>query len=133
MPRERFIAVMVVHMRVSTLLAAARLPYDNVFILGRSVAAISAAVVQACGLPNQFPGDGVLAIFGLQCDARIACRQAVMAVGLTARNLRSSTSRWCTNCPRPLSCGTRNISRPRLIPCAPGGVVAPDDQARRRP
>lgn len=88
MPREQFIAVMVVDMRGSTQLAAARLPYDNVFILGRFVAAISAAVVQAGGVPNQFLGDGVLAIFGLQCDARSACRQAVMAVGLVARNIR---------------------------------------------
>jgi adenylate cyclase len=88
MPHERFIAVMVVDMRGSTQLAAARLPYDNVFIMGRFVAAISAAVVQAGCIPNQFLGDGVLAIFGLQCDARSACRQAVMAVGLVARNIR---------------------------------------------
>jgi adenylate cyclase len=88
MPREHFIAVMVVDMRGSTQLAAARLPYDNVFILGRFVAAISAAVVQAGGVPNQFLGDGVLAIFGLDCDGRTACRQAVTAVGLVARNIR---------------------------------------------
>lgn len=88
MPSERFIAVMVVDMRGSTQLAAARLPFDNVFILGRFVAAISAAVVQAGGTPNQFLGDGVLAIFGLQSDARSACRQAVTAVALVARNIR---------------------------------------------
>ncbi len=88
MPREHFVAVMVVDMRGSTQLAAARLPYDNVFILGRFVAAISAAVVQAGGVPNQFLGDGVLAIFGLDCDARTACRQAVTATQLVARNIR---------------------------------------------
>jgi adenylate cyclase len=85
---EQFVALLVVDMRGSTQLAAARLPHDSVFILGRFVSAVSAAVVQAGGLPNQFLGDGVLAIFGLQCDARTACRQAVAAMGQVARNIR---------------------------------------------
>jgi adenylate cyclase len=88
MPHEQFIAVMVVDMRGSTQLAAARLPYDNLFILGRFVAAVSAAVVEAGGVPNQFLGDGVLAIFGLHCDPRTACRQAITAISLVARNIR---------------------------------------------
>jgi adenylate cyclase len=42
-PREQFVAIMVVDMRGSTELAAARLPYDSVFILGRFVSSVSAA------------------------------------------------------------------------------------------
>ncbi len=104
-PREQFIAVMMVDMRGSTQLAAARLPYDNVFILGRFVAAISAAVMQAGGVPNQFLGDGVLAIFGLDCDARTACRQAVLAVGLVARNLRQLSATLVHELPAPIEFG----------------------------
>ena len=105
MPHERFIAVLVADMRGSTQLAAARLPYDNVFILGRFVAAISAAVVQAGGAPNQFLGDGVLAIFGLDCAARSACRQAVTAVGLVARNIRQLNAALGAELPAPIEFG----------------------------
>lgn len=105
MPREHFIAVMFVDMRGSTQLAAARLPYDNVFILGRFVAAISSAVVEAGGLPNQFLGDGVLAIFGLQSDARTACREAVQAVGLVARNIRLLSAALVHELPAPIDFG----------------------------
>ncbi len=104
-PDERFIAVLVADMRGSTELAVARLPYDNVFILGRFVAAISAAVVEAGGLPNQFLGDGVLAIFGLDCDARTACRQAVTAVGLAARNIRQLNAALVQELPAPIQFG----------------------------
>ena len=104
-PHEQFIAVLVADMRGSTQLAAARLPYDNVFILGRFVAAISAAVLEAGGIPNQFLGDGVLAIFGLECDARTACRNAVTAVGLVARNIRQLNVALKQELPAPIDFG----------------------------
>lgn len=84
---ERFLALMFVDMRGSTELAAARLPYDHVFILGRFVAAVSAAVLAAGGMPNQFLGDGVLALFGLRTDDTTACRQAIEALGAVAENI----------------------------------------------
>ncbi len=105
MPSEQFIVVMVVDMRGSTQLAAARLPYDNVFILGRFVAAVSAAVVQAGGIPNQFLGDGVMAIFGLRGDARSACRQAVNAVGLVAHNIHRLSAALVHELPAPINFG----------------------------
>jgi adenylate cyclase len=104
-PHEQVIAVLVADMRGSTQFAAARLPYDTMFILGRFVAAISAAVVEAGGLPNQFLGDGVLAIFGLDCDPRSACRQAVLAVGLAARNIRSLNAALAHELPVPIDFG----------------------------
>ena len=75
------------------------------FILGRFVAAISSAVVEAGGLPNQFLGDGVLAIFGLQSDARTACREAVQAVGLVARNIRLLSAALVHELPAPIDFG----------------------------
>ena len=104
-PHEHFIAVLVADMRGSTQLAAARLPYDNVFILGRFVAAISAAVVEAGGVPNQFLGDGVLAIFGLDCAPRPACRQAVTAIGLIARNIRQLNAALSQELSAPIDFG----------------------------
>lgn len=87
MPQERFAAFMFVDMRDSTKLAAAQLPYDSLFMVSRFLSAVCAAVVQAGGLPNQFLGDAVLAIFGLRCEPAEACRQALSAVPLVAANI----------------------------------------------
>jgi adenylate cyclase len=102
---EQFVALMVVDMRNSTQLAAGRLPYDNVFILGRFVSAVSSAVVEAGGLPNQFLGDGVLAIFGLRCDPRSACRQAINAVRHASRNIRELSALLSFELPSPIDFG----------------------------
>ncbi|KVN70012.1 adenylate cyclase [Burkholderia ubonensis] len=87
MPQERFAAFMFVDMRDSTNLAAAQLPFDSLFVVSRFLSAVSSAVVQAGGLPNQFMGDAVLAIFGLSSDPAAACRQAIDAVPLVAANI----------------------------------------------
>jgi adenylate cyclase len=84
---ERFAAFMFVDMRDSTQLAAGRLPFDSIFIVGHFLSAVSAAVVQAGGQPNQFLGDAVLAIFGLETDPATACRQALAALPLVAGNI----------------------------------------------
>jgi adenylate cyclase len=88
-PQERFLVHMFIDLRDSTQLAATRPPYDTVFVLGRFVAGASAAVVEAGGVPNQFLGDGILALFGLRSDERFACRQALAALGGVARNVRT--------------------------------------------
>ncbi|GAB7542573.1 adenylate/guanylate cyclase domain-containing protein [Cupriavidus sp. 8B] len=87
MPQERFAAFMFVDMRESTKLAAAQLPFDSLFVVSRFLSAVSSAVVQAGGLPNQFLGDAVLAIFGLSSEPSTACRQALRAVPLVAANI----------------------------------------------
>jgi adenylate cyclase len=86
-PEERFAAFMFVDMRDSTQLAAVRLPFDSIFIVGHFLSAISAAIVEAGGQPNQFLGDAVLAIFGLHTDPATACRQALGALPLIAVNV----------------------------------------------
>jgi adenylate cyclase len=87
MPQERFAAFMFVDMRNSTQLAAAQLPFDSLFLVSRFLSAVCSAVVQAGGLPNQFLGDAVLAIFGLSSEPAAACRQALSAVPLVAANI----------------------------------------------
>ncbi|WP_429289585.1 2Fe-2S iron-sulfur cluster-binding protein [Paraburkholderia sp. CI3] len=87
MPYERFGAFMFIDMRESTRLAAIRLPFDSIFIVSRFIAAVCSAVVQAGGQPNQFLGDAVLAYFGLDTDPLDACRQALAALPLVARNI----------------------------------------------
>src|SRR6185436_17852373 len=76
-----------VDMRGSTKLAEKRLPFDTVFIVNRFLGAVSQAVIESGGRPNQFVGDGMLALFGLASSRRQACRQALKAAALIAANV----------------------------------------------
>lgn len=84
---ERYVVIMFVDMRGSTQMAADQLPYDTVFIVNRFLGAVASAVTQAGGKVNQFLGDGLLALFGVDADARTACRQALRAAAATAANV----------------------------------------------
>jgi adenylate cyclase len=77
--QERYLVSMFVDMRGSTTLAEHRLPFDTVFIVNRFLGAVSQAVIECGGEPNQFVGDGELALFGLNADPQTACRQALQA------------------------------------------------------
>jgi adenylate cyclase len=50
-----------------------------VFILNRYFHAVGGAITRAGGVPNQFTGDGVMALFGVEGDTASACRQALAA------------------------------------------------------
>ncbi len=85
--QERYLVSMFVDMRGSTKLAEQRLPFDTVFIVNRFLGAVSQAVIECGGQPNQFIGDGELALFGLQTSPQIACRQALKAAAIIAANI----------------------------------------------
>jgi adenylate cyclase len=74
-------------MRGSTKLAEKRLPFDTVFVVNRFLAAVSQAVIDCGGRPNQFVGDGMLALFGLASSAQTACRQAIRATAMISVNI----------------------------------------------
>jgi len=84
---ERYLVSLFVDMRGSTRLAEKRLPFDTVFIVNRFLGAVSQAVLSCGGQPNQFVGDGQLALFGLAVDPRTACRQALRAAAQIAANV----------------------------------------------
>jgi adenylate cyclase len=85
--QERYLVSMFVDMRGSTQLAEKRLPFDTVFIVNRFLGAVSQAVIECGGRPNQFVGDGMLALFGLAAGRREACRQALHAAAMIAANV----------------------------------------------
>ena len=84
---ERYLVSLFVDMRGSTKLAEKRLPFDTVFIVNRFLGAVSQAVIECGGQPNQFVGDGQLALFGLAADPQTACRQALRAAGMISANI----------------------------------------------
>jgi len=85
--QERYLVNMFVDMRGSTKMAEKRLPFDTVFIVNRFLGAVSQAVLECGGMPNQFVGDGMLALFGLSTTRQQACRQALRAAAMIATNV----------------------------------------------
>jgi adenylate cyclase len=84
---ERYIVSMFVDMRGSTQMAADQLPFDTVFIINRFLGAVSQAVKRAGGNVNQYLGDGLLALFGVETDRKSACQQALNAAAMVAENV----------------------------------------------
>jgi len=85
--QERYLVNMFVDMRGSTRMAEKRLPFDTVFIVNRFLGAVSQAVLESGGRPNQFVGDGMLALFGLTASRQDGCRQALKAAAMIAANV----------------------------------------------
>jgi adenylate cyclase len=85
--QERYLVSMFVDMRGSTRLAENQLPFDTVFVVNRFLGAVSQAVIECGGQPNQFVGDGELALFGLRSSPQIACRGALKAAAMIAANV----------------------------------------------
>ena len=81
---ERYVAILFCDIRGFTSISEGRLPYDVVFLLNRYFRATGQAVQSAGGRLDKFIGDGVMAIFGLDSEPTIACRQALEAARLMA-------------------------------------------------
>ncbi len=103
--RERYIVSMFVDMRGSTKFAEARLPFDVVFLINRFLGAASQAVIDAGGQPNQFIGDGMLALFGIDAEPAAACRQAMRAAVLVAANVETLNRQFAADLREPLQFG----------------------------
>jgi adenylate cyclase len=102
---ERFVAILFVDIRSSTRLVESRLPYDVVFILNRFFEAVGSAIIAAGGAPNQFIGDGMMAIFGIETDAGRACRQALEAARLIDWHLAEMNRSLANELQQPIGFG----------------------------
>jgi adenylate cyclase len=102
---ERYIVSMFVDMRGSTKFAEKRLPFDVVFLVNRFLSAASQAVLDAGGQPNQFLGDGLLGLFGLNVDPATACRQALRAAALVAANMEYLNHQFASDLPQSIEFG----------------------------
>jgi adenylate cyclase len=92
---ERELAILFADLRSFTQLAEYRLPYDVVFLLNQYSTAMGQAIERAGGHPNQFVGDGIMALFGLESGPVQGCREALAgavemarALGQLSRTLR---------------------------------------------
>ncbi len=80
--QEQEVAVLFADIRGFTRFAERRLPYDVVFFLNRYFESVGAAIEQVGGIANQFTGDGVMALFGVDGTSEEGCRQALAAAAL---------------------------------------------------
>jgi adenylate cyclase len=102
---ERFVAILFVDIRSSTQLVENRLPYDVVFILNRFFEAVGSAITAAGGAPNQFIGDGMMAIFGTETDPGRACGQALEAARLIDWHLSEMNRALANELQEPIEVG----------------------------
>jgi len=102
---ERYIVSLFIDMRGSTMLAEARLPFDIIFLINRFLGAASQAVLDAGGQPNQFVGDGMLALFGLDVDPATASRQAMRAAANIAANVEHMNYQFTNELRDPIQFG----------------------------
>jgi len=63
---ERRVTILFIDLRGSARLAAARLPYDVVFLLNHYFAEMAIAIDATGGHYSNFTGDGLMALFGLE-------------------------------------------------------------------
>ena len=88
--REREVAILFVDLRRWSGLSEQHSPFDLVYTLDRYFEIVGSAVRDSGGVANQFIGDSVMAIFGLETDLPTACRQALEA----ARLIGSRMDAW---------------------------------------
>jgi adenylate cyclase len=102
---ERFVAILFVDIRRSTALFEKRLPYDAVFLLNHYFDAVAGAVVDAGGMPSQFIGDGLMAIFGMHTQPHEACAQALAAARLMRERLDAMNRALAGDLAEPIEIG----------------------------
>lgn len=103
--QEQEIAVLFADLRGFTRLAEPKLPYDVVFFLNQYFAVIGEAIQGVGGLVNQFTGDGVMALFGLERGPIAGCRDALLAASAMIRSLAALSRTLADELPQPLRMG----------------------------
>src|SRR5215475_11827539 len=113
--QEREVAVLFADLRGFTQIAEHKLPYDVVFLLNRYFDVIGSAIEQAGGIANQFTGDGVMALFGMQTGPAAGCRQALAAAVAIVRGLADLNLSLVKEMEEPLRVGLGIHTGPAVV------------------
>jgi adenylate cyclase len=103
--RESEIAVLFADLRGFTRMAEHKLPYDVVFVLNRYFEAVGTAITGAGGMTNQFTGDGVMALFGIDDGPTVGSRQALVAARAMVQAVTALSDELAADLPAPLRIG----------------------------
>ena len=113
--REQEIAVLFADLRNFTTLAEHKLPYDVVFFLNRYFEAVATAIKSAGGIANQFTGDGVMALFGVNTDARDGSRRALAAARAMVERVTALSQELADDLPAQLRLGIGIHAGPAVV------------------
>ncbi|HET7343139.1 MAG TPA: adenylate/guanylate cyclase domain-containing protein, partial [Methylomirabilota bacterium] len=113
--REQEIAVLFADLRGFTRMAERKLPYDVVFFLNRYFATVGTAITAAGGVTNQFTGDGVMALFGIEAGATAGSRQALVAARAMVEGMAALNRELAADLPDPLRIGIGVHAGPAVV------------------
>jgi len=113
--RESEIAVLFADLRGFTRMAENKLPYDVVFVLNRYFEAVGTAITGAGGVTNQFTGDGVMALFGIDDGAAAGSRQALEAARAMVEGVTALGAELAGDLPLPLRIGIGVHAGPAVV------------------
>jgi adenylate cyclase len=113
--RERELAVLFADLRGFTRMAEKKLPYDVVFFLNRYFAAVGTAITHAGGITNQFTGDGVMALFGIDAGPAVGSRQALQAAQAMVEGMTRLNGELAGELSAPLRIGIGIHAGPAVV------------------
>jgi adenylate cyclase len=122
--QEQEIVILFADLRGFTRLAEHKLPYDVVFFLNRYFEVVGSAIEQAGGIANQFTGDGVMALFGVNTEPAESCRQALIAAGNMVRGLAELSQTLREELEAPLRIGIGIHTGPAVVGRMGRGVAS---------
>ncbi len=112
---EREICVLFADLRGFTRLSEHKLPYDVVFFLNRYFETMGNAIEQAGGIPNQFTGDGVMALFGVESGPQQGCLDALNAATAMMRGIAQMDAELGGELHEPLRIGIGIHTGPAVV------------------
>jgi len=113
--REQELAVLFADLRGFTRMAENKLPYDVVFFLNRYFEAVGTAITRAGGVTNQFTGDGVMALFGIDSGPATGSRQALVAARAMVERVNALSAELAGDLPTPLRIGIGIHAGPAVV------------------
>ena len=122
--QEREVAVLFADLRGFTRISEHKLPYDVVFLLNRYFEVVGDAIERAGGIANQFTGDGVMALFGVQGNPQTASRQALVAAGAMVHGLAGLSRSLSEELDAPLRLGIGIHTGPAVVGRMGRGVAS---------
>ena len=122
--QEREVAVLFADLRGFTRISEHKLPYDVVFLLNRYFEVVGDAIERAGGIANQFTGDGVMALFGVQANPQTASRQALVAAAAMVHGLAGLSLSLTEELDAPLRLGIGIHTGPAVVGRMGRGVAS---------
>jgi adenylate cyclase len=113
--REQELAVLFADLRGFTRMAENKLPYDVVFVLNRYFETVGTAITRAGGVTNQFTGDGVMALFGMESGPAAGSRQALAAARAMVEGVAALSAELAVDLGSPLRIGIGIHTGPAVV------------------